>query len=1490
MNSADYFNYNIPHSSLGHRPETSSQQQMSEQPQGHGTVSGIPCTVSSMLSYSHKQRFQTRIPQTPSHPSSPTNNPTASYLNPQLPGHTPSGPVRRSTLVAFAIYDCMLGSAGLDECHTLVCGQTAPYNVDMDRSARDSTSFAAKGRKNNNTTLPPRDPATIPDVSLKSTKHYNEFQTLQQRQVISLIRPGKAANGSSLGGLRGDEDEADSSELMPPDGLASSLMIACPSLQRAMWMQRIAEEMCEVLLRFSSSLVDSSDVKAPSTSRKNTATTSTSVAPVDSEAQFDLDEHFPGELIVLFPSNALSNPAALLTTALEMYQLRAPHELFDSRVSSGNTALSAQKEDVEPGEASGKAPNEKEDELLSRRRSCLPTISVRMVPPSDFSVKRCFSCLDHLWPSVTGCAWAAKLDFGNTAMVLALSAACSFVISADRRDGGPFLVADVMEGSASSTTIRMDRGTFDSLQVFRMEPHPAAVHSIGSPKDGLSLHHVFHNKTHSFLGRTLLRQWLKSPSCSAEVLQRRLDLVDLFVSIQSGRHPSSFSSSSSAHSLIPTLQKLLRSLQHPPDALVSRVQAERHSVQDYKSILHSATALMDICRLLYPFSTIAVVEVAVPSPIPRPLAEALRIALQLGITIYPIVDTLLAACQPDALRELITRISSTVDLSATSSASGVVTGNSKMAAHREQTTKLQARTARASGMVKATILPGVNPTLDELRKCYETIDFDTFLSSAAQSEMDGLPPYFSHLVVQVAFMPHLGYLAVLNEAQVVSSAGRSDGGFGSPAGSVGHTAANDGAASVAGTNYAELAASLPHGWDLLFVNGPQLYSKTPRTRELDQNVGDLHVAIRDLTSSALRSLNDDIVRLSYCLTAIRHTAEIDVALALALVAVEEGWSRPQMFDNEGTGSGLVLVNAYHPLLSRCTNTPVVPFSVSLGHNPMCAAESCQSGDPCDDSFEPLPPTPRIAVLTGSHGSGKSVCQRAVGLIVFLAHIGSYVPAEYALIPLRVDNILAVDSSTPTSLFDLRGVSRAATSTAQRRWDLHSRGNGDGKGGGCVSHQTDPGAPNLLLLRSSFGKEVAAMCRALDVCSGHTLLLVDEFGKGTLAADGVALLAAVISDLHERPRERSRPMALFSTHYTEIFERNLVSPKAVSWLHMKVAVVERGIAVEEKVDRTDGGAANSVFSSSRGRGEGGRINSPFFVGSPIQTDHSFRQSPLRFLTPSTNSLQATNRRQSIFDYTPNHYLPSRDASPGVAQFYRNSAVMTSRVGVDATPSWPAFPHFTPRTAERNALAKSDSAPSSVATSRSAYVSLHKHHKSGGVGSQFEDGITWEVLPLFQLERCSLGTMVKSALETARMVGVPPVILDRAQSVLKILVAEYSPLHGSIEPAVEVVSPDTVPNEDAIETNSREALAKQDDPEEESPFSNGQAESISQLASPEPLDLRPIIESDASPETSLARSSRGSSHHSVVSSETGSSPPRQQPLTPPRLEMPVEDYSP
>ncbi|MBM4212235.1 MAG: DNA mismatch repair protein MutS [Gammaproteobacteria bacterium] len=183
-------------------------------------------------------------------------------------------------------------------------------------------------------------------------------------------------------------------------------------------------------------------------------------------------------------------------------------------------------------------------------------------------------------------------------------------------------------------------------------------------------------------------------------------------------------------------------------------------------------------------------------------------------------------------------------------------------------------------------------------------------------------------------------------------------------------------------------------------------------------------------------------------------AELDAIGALAERAVSLRWSAPTLTPQPA----LRISAGRHPVVERFLQEPFVPNDIALD-----AAT-------------------RMLVITGPNMGGKSTYMRQVALITLLAHIGSYVPAESAVIG-SIDRIFT------------------------------RIGSGDDLAGG----------------RSTFMVEMTEAANILHNATTRSLVLMDEIGRGTSTFDGLSLAWATARHL----ASRVSAFTLFATHYFEL---------------------------------------------------------------------------------------------------------------------------------------------------------------------------------------------------------------------------------------------------------------------------------------------------------------------------------------------------------------------
>ena len=172
--------------------------------------------------------------------------------------------------------------------------------------------------------------------------------------------------------------------------------------------------------------------------------------------------------------------------------------------------------------------------------------------------------------------------------------------------------------------------------------------------------------------------------------------------------------------------------------------------------------------------------------------------------------------------------------------------------------------------------------------------------------------------------------------------------------------------------------------------------------------------------------------------------------------------------------------------------------------------------------------PRGLIFTGSNMGGKSSTMRAVALVVLLAQLGSYVPCKEAHISCR--DIIC----------------------------------------------TRMGArDDIVCGKSTFMVEACETAHIWRNSTPRSLVLLDEFGRGTSTFDGTALAYAILSAFAERGAHM--PLLLFTTHYASLTRLEYIYPQLLMNVHMKVELVYSD--GEEKVvflHRLIHGAASKSF--------------------------------------------------------------------------------------------------------------------------------------------------------------------------------------------------------------------------------------------------------------------------------------------------------------------------
>ncbi|XP_044473613.1 DNA mismatch repair protein MSH5 isoform X2 [Mangifera indica] len=322
--------------------------------------------------------------------------------------------------------------------------------------------------------------------------------------------------------------------------------------------------------------------------------------------------------------------------------------------------------------------------------------------------------------------------------------------------------------------------------------------------------------------------------------------------------------------------------------------------------------------------------------------------------------------------------------------------------------------------------------LDELRQIYEGLP--EFLEEVAALELGELPHlYKEKLVPCIVYINQIGYLMCIFEEKLDDI-------------------------TLEKLQDFEFAFSDMDG------ETKRCFYRTPKTRELDNLLGDIYHKILDMERAITRDLVSHVLVFStHLLKAVNFAAELDCFLSLALVAHQNNYVRPILTQE----TSLDIQNGRH-LLQEMTVDTFIPNDTKIYNDG------------------------RINIITGPNYSGKSIYIKQVALIVFLSHIGSFVPADAATIGLT-DRIF------------------------------------------CAM-----GSKHMTAEQSTFMIDLRQVGMMLRQATSRSLCLLDEFGKGTLTEDGIGLLGGTINHFitFDDP-----PKVLLCTHLTELFNESSLPKSA-----------------------------------------------------------------------------------------------------------------------------------------------------------------------------------------------------------------------------------------------------------------------------------------------------------------------------------------------------------
>lgn len=196
-------------------------------------------------------------------------------------------------------------------------------------------------------------------------------------------------------------------------------------------------------------------------------------------------------------------------------------------------------------------------------------------------------------------------------------------------------------------------------------------------------------------------------------------------------------------------------------------------------------------------------------------------------------------------------------------------------------------------------------------------------------------------------------------------------------------------------------------------------------------------------------------------------AQVDCLTSFAQLAIDNKYVCPELHD----GYELDIKNGRHPVIEK-----QLPLGVPYVANDVFLDRTTQ----------------QLIMITGPNMSGKSAILRQTALIVLLAQMGCFVPAE------------SVKMGVVDKIFTRVGAS-----------------------------------DNISMGESTFMVEMNETASILNNLSDRSLILLDEIGRGTSTYDGISIAWAIAEFLHEHP---TKPKTLFATHYHELNEMSELLPR------------------------------------------------------------------------------------------------------------------------------------------------------------------------------------------------------------------------------------------------------------------------------------------------------------------------------------------------------------
>ncbi|KAA8906732.1 muts domain V-domain-containing protein [Sphaerosporella brunnea] len=409
---------------------------------------------------------------------------------------------------------------------------------------------------------------------------------------------------------------------------------------------------------------------------------------------------------------------------------------------------------------------------------------------------------------------------------------------------------------------------------------------------------------------------------------------------------------------------------------------------------------------------------------------------------------------------------------------------------------------------RVVVKEAVDPRLDEMRRLYAGMG-DMLSEVARQITASADLPGNVVNALNVIYFPQIGYLVV------VPSVTRTPSGL-----------------PTESTESEEVRpAFVGEDWEFQFCTATSWYYKNPQMREMDDYFGDMYGLIGDREIEIIHELQVRVLEHETLLTdCVRVCSELDCLMALAESASKYKYTRPIMTEENVTR----ITKGRHPLQELCVPAYVENDGFIVGGKDDGDTDEDRSRRGSTETAHSDGPS--MILLTGPNYSGKSVYLKQTALIVYMAHVGCFVPAEHATIGIT-DKIL-------TRIQTRESVSK---------------------------------------IQSAFMIDLQQISLSLRLATRRSLLIIDEFGKGTDSSDGAGLACAVFEHLLTLP-DSDRPKVVAATHYHEIFERGFLAEEKHPNLwcgHMRILLDSNADSVENQITylyKLEAGRSHSSFGT------------------------------------------------------------------------------------------------------------------------------------------------------------------------------------------------------------------------------------------------------------------------------------------------------------------------